>query len=317
MSLGCGTLASPSGFKTGTQAAASSNGRQHSLPASPSRTVFNSTDLESHWGPKQSKLPTRLWGSTTETKFGGVEVLDGQKEAWISGEFWNVDSNIRKWGLHEVKRNAASANHDVHRNDQVTRIVLPPHPDDPRQQRIPARRCVSGVASADDCFLEAWGFDLGLRDRQGNPTPLWRPTGPGGEHFRSERSYSRNLQRMTEQYRGMRRVSSTPGFAGKTGALSISTTLRPEDIGGDAGEHSVMEDKQLESAGRLHGSRSCRGWDDHLHCARREAAKMANSVHSPALATRHEDGIPVIEGRLAPAAIYTRRHKIQNGGATS
>lgn len=64
----------------------------------------------------------------------------------------------------------------------------------------PLRYCVSGVVSPDCCFLEepipreetigsllvffwlfpmdeAWGFDLGLRDRQGNNTTLWKPAG--------------------------------------------------------------------------------------------------------------------------------------------
>merc|ERR1712007_99776 len=124
------------------------------------------------------------------------------------------------------------------------------------------RLCLSGVVSPDSCFLEAWGFDLGKRDRQGNVCSTFQPPSKG-EHFRSLRSYNRHLERMTDNYRSMRRTASTPG------KITMST-LRPEDIGGEAGDVSIGDDSMMETAGRTHGSRSCRYWDSHDHVARRE-----------------------------------------------
>lgn len=60
---------------------------------------------------------------------------------WLSGDYWNVDSNIMKWGKHEagvlwlrwthvaeicsavskVRRNGACANHDVHRHVEASK----------------------------------------------------------------------------------------------------------------------------------------------------------------------------------------------------
>merc|ERR1719420_1692357 len=47
-------------------------------------------------------------------------------QPWSTGDHWNIDSNIRKWTKHEISRNAAGANHDVHRHDQIQRFVLMP-----------------------------------------------------------------------------------------------------------------------------------------------------------------------------------------------
>jgi hypothetical protein len=316
MSIGCGTLASPGSFGTGITAASRSNGKQHTLPISPTHSTIKSQDVLEHWGPNQPKSTTRLWGSTVKTKWSGEERPDQSPDNWLQGEYWNVDSNIKKWNTHEVKRNAASANHDVHRHDQIKRIVLSPHPHaDAKSQRIPPRQCISGAVSPDCCFLETWGFDLGMRDRQGVPihTKVWRPTGGSNnpEQFRSLRSYNRNTERMTEYSRSMRRYSSVPSLTTEKSTdtpTSKPTTMRPEDIGGDVGEMSVMEDKMLQSAGRIHGTRSCRGWDDHRHTVRREAAKMSHSLHSPAVRA-HKEEYPYVDGRLAPAGIYRRTYR--------
>jgi len=171
MSLGSGTLANPHAFKKGTRKAARSNGKQHTLPQNPHTDRIFQEDVEPHWSPKQPKTPTRLWGTVKPVRGLGGEVReDGVADFWSTGEYWNVDSNIRKWGEHEVRRNAASAAHDVHRHDQYVRIVLPPQPGEKKQR--PERSCVSGVVSPADAFLEAWGFDLGLRDRQARPTKM-------------------------------------------------------------------------------------------------------------------------------------------------
>jgi hypothetical protein len=216
-----------------------------------------------------------------------------------------VDSNIRIWGEHETRRNAAEAAHDVHRHDQITRTVLPPSAGGKLQV---SRQCVSGVASPDSCFLEAWGFDLGLRDRQANPATLWMPPG-GTEMFRAERSFSRNNARMAESFRTLRKSASVPTTGEMTKQPSMITMLKPEDIGGEAGDHASPEDTQLGLMGKPFGSRSCRYWDRYDHAAHREAAKMACAVHSPSFKA-HPHAHPIKENlELQPASIYSRKFR--------
>jgi len=313
MSIGCGTLANPAALCTGTKAASRCNGKQHTLPISPAHSYIKSGDVKEHWGPGQSKSTSRLWGSAHKTSYGGEERPDGQPDHWLHGDYWNVDSNIRRWNSHQVKRNMASANHDVHRHDQIRRAVLAPHPrDGPKHQRIPARQCVSGVVSPDCCFLETWGFDLGMRDRQGVPitSKIWRPPGGGAapEHFRSLRSYDRNVERMTESFRSLRKAASLSSLARVNAEhFEINTLLKPEDISGDEGVGGgVFQEQPVESRGVNHGTRCCYGWDDHGHAVRREGAKMSHSIHSHAV--RAHSDFPYIDGRLAPASIYRRNH---------
>eukprot|EP00405_Crypthecodinium_cohnii_P027278 CAMPEP_0206516570 /NCGR_PEP_ID=MMETSP0324_2-20121206/63444_1 /ASSEMBLY_ACC=CAM_ASM_000836 /TAXON_ID=2866 /ORGANISM="Crypthecodinium cohnii, Strain Seligo" /LENGTH=274 /DNA_ID=CAMNT_0054009525 /DNA_START=21 /DNA_END=846 /DNA_ORIENTATION=+ len=241
MSLGCGTLASPSAFQKGTLGASSSNGTQHTLPKNPMHRSVAKLSITNHWAEDQEQGPTRLWGSSMKTKLGGEERPDGCADNWTKGEFWNVDSNIRIWGPHEVRRNGASASHDVHRHDQIRRICLPALPG---QERFEGRQCVSGVVGADTCFLEAWGFSLGRRDRQARPVGIFLPTG-ANEQFRSHRSFDRDLGRMTESFRTMRRSQTTPG----TIMPATATTLRPEDVGGDAGELADYSDAEQARRG--------------------------------------------------------------------
>lgn len=314
MSIGCGTLASPTddfkhGIKTGNFAASSSNGKQHTLPRSPMHGSTDIDDINNHWDSRQPKGPTRLWGATRNTKYGGEERIDGTSEMWLSGEYWNVDSNIRKWGEHEMRRNAAAANHDVHRHDQIKRIVLVPQKSEKLQ--IP-RVVTSGAITADSSFLEPFGFDLGLRDRQANLAGRWNPV-TYGEQFRSLRSYDRNIPRMLETYRSLRRTSSVPGSPNSTQLLT-SQTLRPEDVGGEAGELSNEYDRKnksnWEQAGRTHGSRSCHYWDRYDHVPKREGAKMSHGVHSHALRSHSEHPMSDV-CEVRPAAIYTK--KFQTG----
>jgi len=305
MSYGAGTLCVPSAFNLGTAAASRSNGKQHGLPENPRHGRIEVEDIQAHWEvnpkdpkPNQKKPPARLWGQTKATKYGGIERVDSVPHQWLSGEYWNVDSNIRKWGLHEVRRNAAAASHDVHRHDQITRIVLPPKPG----SELPPRLCVSGVVSPDSCFLEAWGFDLGLRDRQGNNVPtVWKPTRQG-EMFRSERSHHRDNARILENFRTLRQSASMPGAV-------LAQTLRPEDMGGEAGELSTVNDATMLKAGRTFGSRSCYGWDGYDHTVRREASKMSCGVHCPSEKT-HDQGHPFKdELELNPASVYTKKFR--------
>lgn len=308
MSYGCGTLSSPH-HKMGsnmTAKAASGNGKQHNIPAKTMHPHITKEMVEAHWEPRgaSGKSPTRLWGSASATKFGGEIRADGEPQAWTSGEMWNCDSNIRKWGEHEMRRNAAASSHDVHRHDQIGRVVLQPMQGAKRQ--MAPRLCLSGCVSADSSFLEAWGFDLGLRDRQAKPVSLWQPV-TKNEQFRGLRSYERDIPRVVENNRSLRRTASTPGVLPTN--PDVAFTLRPEDIGGEAGDSMSPDANDLEKQGRTHGSRSCRGWDGYDHASKREAARLSNAIHSPML-KEHPEGYPFVdEVELHPAAIYTRRFK--------
>jgi len=297
MSFGCGTGAAPGAFNLGTAAASRSNGKQHGLPEHPRHEKISLDAIEELHGVNESKVPSRLWGEVKASRFGGIERVDEVPHLWTCGDYWNVDSNIRKWGTHEARRNAANASHDVHRHDQIRRLVLPPKPGDPR----PPRNCVSGVVSPDCCFLEAWGFDLGLRDRQGNNTSLWRPVGKQ-EMFRSERSFTRNTERILENVRTLRKTASVPGQL-------MAQTLKPEDTAGEAGEISSADDATMLRAGRTFGSRSCYYWDRFDHTCKREAAKMSCATHCPA-EREHVEGYPFKELDLNPAAVYTRKFRM-------
>lgn len=258
-------------------------------------------DIEAHWDISTRKKPSRLWGGVQPTRYGGEARIDEVPEMWLSGTYNDTDSNIRRWTEHEVRRNAAAANHDVHRHDQRQRMVLPPRPgsDDP------PKVCDSGAISPDSCFLEAWGFDLGMHDRQGNHIlKKWNPPN-SDEHFRSLRSFNRNIPRVTENMKTMMKTMSTPGKL-------ESQTLRPEDIGGEAGELAHPDDNNLQTAGRTHGARFCRYWDRYNHTVRREAAKMSNGIHSPTFRS-HPEEYPFSENyELRPAAVYTK--KFRTGG---
>merc|ERR1719476_137639 len=92
-------------------------------------------------------------------------------------------------------------------------------------------------------------------------------------------------------------------------------TLRPEDVGGEAGEAADPDDHNMERAGRTHGARFCRYWDRYDHAARREAAKMSIGVHSPAFRAHRED-IPFSDNyELRPAAIYSKKFKLSGQDA--
>eukprot|EP00747_Dinoflagellata_sp_TGD_P164840 gnl/TRDRNA2_/TRDRNA2_185332_c0_seq1.p1 gnl/TRDRNA2_/TRDRNA2_185332_c0~~gnl/TRDRNA2_/TRDRNA2_185332_c0_seq1.p1 ORF type:complete len:350 (+),score=33.79 gnl/TRDRNA2_/TRDRNA2_185332_c0_seq1:80-1129(+) len=313
-SYGCGTLAAPGGLDPATKFAnstwskgrgspSSSTGKQHRLPLNPGHTHLDRETIDAHWDPKQPKKPTRLWGTVKSTKMGGEERIGGQDgQTWYTGTYYNPDSNIVPWTDHEIRRNAAMASHDVHRHDQIQRLVLPPQPG---QQHKPPRACISGVVTPDCCFLEAWGFDLGLRDRQARPAPLWKPVGGmhKGEMFRADRSYNRNWPRILEQYKTLKKSPSAPGTI-----VGLTTTLRPEDVGGELGEIAGPEAKHMETMGRTHGSRSCYGWDDWGHTTKREGAKLCHAVHSPAFRF-HPENLPFDPCDLRPAGVYTLKFR--------
>jgi len=305
MSFACGTLAHPEAFALGNKGASISNGKQHTLPTKFHHPRHTIEEIQKNiWDPKAVTTkgsPSRLWGTATATKYGGEARPDGEAQTWTHGELWNIDSNIRKWGDHEVRRNAAAGSHDIHRHDQIVRVILPPQAG--AKRTLANRVCVSGVVGADCCFLEAWGFDLGLRDRQARPTRLWRPPGKQ-EQFRAPRSYDRDIPRMADYSRTLCKSSSAPGL-NETAAM----TLRPEDIGGEAGDIGGREASSHETAGRTYGSRSCHYWDGYDHTCRREAAKLSCSIHSPAF-RESKDGHPYVEEiELRPQAIYTKKYR--------
>lgn len=309
MSYACGTLTNPAAFALGNKAAAISNGKQHTLPTKCHHTHMKREDIEAIWDPKQqgaAKGPVRLWGTATATKYGGETRPEcDQTGKWATGELWNIDSNIWKWGTHEVRRNAAEASHDTHRHDQIQRVVLAPQAG--AKKNAAPRLCVSGVVSPDACFLEAWGFDLGLRDRQARPCKLFRPPGKG-EQFRAPRSFDRDIVRMTEHRRTLNKSSSAPGALNET-LTTMLNTLRPEDIGGEAGEHGGQDAQDHSTAGKTHASRSCHYWDAYNHTCMREAAKLSCSIHSPSF-KEHKDAHPFVdEVELRPQAIYTRKYR--------
>jgi len=260
-----------------------------------------------------------------DNDFGGYEKVDSQPESWTSGDYWNVDSNIKIWGEHEVRRNAASDALDVHRHDQISRVVLEPHPGTKtRNGKEPAaRQSISGVVSAGSSFLEAFGFDLGLRDRQARCTTLWKPAS-GGEMFRSQRSFQRDVPRISEYNRTLRRTKSTPGFTFSAQTPGGVVTLRQEEIGGEIDDGDEVSERpgrmeltsmaqtcsfDVRGLGRTHGSRSCRYWDRWDHTSKREAARSSNGTYSPAFA-KHPEEYPYYDGMvLSPAARYTLKYK--------
>lgn len=285
MSLGCGTLASPSGFRKGNTLASSANGQQHTIPTNPEHRRINIEDVQSYWGAKQDKKATRLWGTTKATLFGGEERCEGGPDFWLRGEYWNVDSNIRRWGEHEIRRNAAAASHDLHRHDQIIRPTI----QRPRHQSGETRDA-TGAAGADS---EAGGFDSGNRNAPQDLRPRWNPVA-SDEQFRAERTYSRNLEQISSHYRMLRRSASLP------------STNQPATS--QVGEISSPEEQSVERAGLTHGSVSCPGWDRYDHAVKREGAKLALGVHAPSLRA-HPEEYPFKDNEMQPASIYTRRFK--------
>jgi len=264
--------------------------------------------IEAIWDPKQSDRPTRLWGTATATKYGGEQRPETEAQTWTSGDLWNIDSNIRKWSDHEVRRNAASGSHDVHRHDQYSRVTLQPQPGVGNKKVHAPRLCVSGVVSPDCCFLEAWGFDLGLRDRQAKPCKRGIFVGKA-EQFRAPRSYDRDIPRMAEHRRALNKTSSAPGQFSET-ITTMMATLRPEDIGGEAGDQGGQQALDHETAGKVHGSRSCNYWDSYDHTCKREGAKLSCSIHSPAFRESKDAHPYVDEIELRPQAIYTKKYRV-------
>jgi hypothetical protein len=180
-------------------------------------------------------------------------------------EYWNPDSMISNWTDTEIRRDAAGGAHDVHRHDAIKQHTLP------GSDRV----SISGVMTADACFLEPWGFSLGSRDRQGNPVGWFKPT-TQGENFRT-----------TESYQMPTNPKST---------INFQSNYRP---GTDL------------QKGELFGTKSCRGWDRWNHTAYREAAKMSNGIHRN---SERKHKYPGTNCEIRPASIYTLNFK-KNGEA--
>jgi hypothetical protein len=180
-------------------------------------------------------------------------------------EYYDTDSMIKNWTDTEIRRDAASAAHAVHAHNEIKQFTLP------GSDRV----SISGVMTADACFLEPWGFSLGIRDRQGNPTGLWKPVNQG-EQFRTVDSYQ------------------MPTIPKNT--LSFQSNYRPGT--------------ELQE-GKLYGTQSCRGWDRFNHTAYREGSKMANVIHRNSM---RKYKYPGNNCEVRPASIYTLNFK-KNGEA--
>lgn len=201
-------------------------------------------------------------------------MVDGHPCYWEHGDFWNRDSLIQKWQEHHVRRQGAQNAHDVHRHDQITKLKLV------GSDRV----STSGLLSADSSFLDAWGFPLGLRDRQSRPTTLWRPV-TTGQQFRSRDNYVNSLENCHNNTRPRRERSKH--YRSKS--------------------HGPSADRTIVS-GATHGAESSEGWNAWGHTTKRESAKMANSIHGQAN-VEHPWGIPHDQMDLRPGAIYTKKYK--------
>jgi len=205
-------------------------------------------------------------------------------DAWRSGEYWNIDSNVVRWGLHEVRREFAASGHAIHRHNQIMRLSLRPQPGDKHKHRAAS---TSGMLTADCSFMSAQGFGLGDRDRNGRPVLK-----EGKARWRAAESFPYDVTEQADAYRTLRRCSSSP---------ATGTSVAEAHSGKEA---------DLTSSGTQFGSRSCWGWDCHGHVARREAAKTSLGVHSP-MVKIHSQAYPFKEGglELQPSAIYTRKFR--------
>lgn len=279
--------------------------RQHGLPTNPRHTrVPDREEVNEYWSSAHSK------GAKTDP-------FSTKSELWSSGEFWNVDSNIRKWTLHEVRRNAAAANYATHAPDQVSRTMLVRHEDDRKTERQPIS--TSGMLAGDEFYLGPAGFELGARDRAGLPVdPPWGRVGRG-QMFRGPRSFDRNISRLADYKRSLMLPGAVnPIRSHSEGTLASSSqpgqTLLDPFVAEDVLGESISKHTSPEQIGSMFDSRSCRYWDNWGHATKREAARLAYSVMSPQV-TEHRDGHPVGEcGEIRPAFVYTKKYKKARAG---
>ncbi|KAF4720597.1 hypothetical protein FOZ62_015439 [Perkinsus olseni] len=183
----------------------------------------------------------------------------------VPEEFWNVDSNISSWGQHKTRRTAAHLAHSVHRHDQIQKLKL----------LGSDRPSNSGMLSADSCFLEAFGYSLGARDRQGRPCSIFLPVNVG-RGFRS-------LQNFLE--------TSVDGL--------YPSGVKARRV------HLAYDQHGKTFAGGLR-----RDWDNWKHVTKREAAKLAQGVHSHATRGLKAGACyPQNNCEVNPAAIYSLKYR--------
>jgi len=263
---------------------------QHTLPSNTRHTrtcVAPSNQIQGLKSMKEGMLnenPSRIWGKSKITRFGGEAMVDESPEFWEHGDFWNRDSLVRKWDQHQVRRQAAQSSHDVHRHDQLTRLKLA------GTNRI----STSGLLSAGSSFLEAWGFPLGLRDRQSRPTSLWWPVSKT-DQFRSRKNFAYSLENH---------------HSSRTPRADRSKTYRAETQGPQelhAGPHCAQTGCG-KNCGEIYGSCSSEFWDSWDHSCKREGAKLACSIHGQTHMT-HPWGLPHDKTDLRPGAIYSKKWK--------
>ncbi|KAF4707273.1 hypothetical protein FOZ62_012836, partial [Perkinsus olseni] len=183
----------------------------------------------------------------------------------VPEELWNVDSNISSWGQHKARKTAAHLAHSVHRHDQIQKLKL----------LGSDRPSNSGMLSADSCFLEAFGYSLGARDRQGRSCSIFVPVNV-------DRGF-RSLQNFLE--------TSVDG-------------LYP------SGVKARRAHLAYDPHGRTFAAGLRRGWENWKHVTKREAAKLAQGVHSHAARGLKAGACyPQNNCEVNPAAIYSLKYR--------
>lgn len=217
--------------------------------------------------------PSRVVGTPYRTRFGGEGVMDNTSEYWATGTFWDTNSNIRLRTEHEIRREAAQGAHDIHRHDMVTKIKIPGQ----------ARVSESGVLTADSCFLEAWGFDLGLRDRAARPTTLWRP-----------------VTRDREFGDMLRRPSTTMPKGAEKSAQATTTSKFSRSTTGTFPSRVGVRTKGVDNMDAT--------WDGFEHTVKRDGARRSDAIHA-CETRRNPFGYLHDKCGIRPAAMYTKKYQ--------
>ncbi|KAF4750857.1 hypothetical protein FOZ63_019514, partial [Perkinsus olseni] len=184
------------------------------------------------------------------------------------------------WGQHKTRRTAAHLAHSVHRHDQIEKLKL----------LGSDRPSNSGMLSADSCFLEAFGYSLGARDRQGRPCSIFLPV---------------NVDR---GFRSLQKYVMVGCRGGQDCLLSFLETsvdgLYPSGVKARR-VHLAYDQHGKTFAGGLR-----RDWDNWKHVTKREAAKLAQGVHSHATRGLKAGACyPQNNCEVNPAAIYSLKYR--------
>jgi hypothetical protein len=78
---------------------------------------------------------------------------------------YDRNSNIHAWSSHKVRKDGARSSHDVHRHNEIAHATVLDQ----------GHASHSGMVNSHSCFMEAWGYPLGQRDRTGQKIGIWKP----------------------------------------------------------------------------------------------------------------------------------------------